>query len=89
MSDPRISQPLSIAGNPADRWRRTDGFHVLAGGFHGLLREDRSVETGGSLEDWVRTAARQGRLAPAVLHPAAARVLERPVDRLWPLAPTS
>ena len=56
-----------------------------AAGLYGLLREDRWVETGGSIEQWIADAAARGRLAPAVFHPAAARVLERPVDRLWPL----
>lgn len=85
--DQLISEALGVARNPADRWRKADdGIHVLAGGFYGLLREDRWVETGGSIEEWIGRAAASGRLAPAVLHKAAARVLERPVDRLWPLS---
>jgi hypothetical protein len=50
------------------------------------LRQDRWVETGGSIEQWLAKAAADGRLAPAVLHPVASRVLERPIDRLWPLS---
>lgn len=85
--DQLISEALGVARNPADRWRRADdGIHVLAGGLYGLLREDHWVETGGNLEQWIATAARSGRLAPKVLHAAAAHVLERPVDRLWPLS---
>ena len=61
--------------------------HVLAAGLYGLLRQDRWVETGGSIETWLAEATRKGRLAPAVLHPVASRVLERPVDKLWPLSP--
>lgn len=84
--DQLISEALGVARNPADRWRKADdGIHVLAGGLYGLLREDRWVETGGNLEQWIATAARSGRLGPKILHAAAARVLERPVDRLWPL----
>lgn len=84
--DQLISEALGVARNPADRWRRADdGIHVIAAGLYGLLREDRWVETGGSIEQWIADAAARGRLAPAVFHPAAARVLERPVDRLWPL----
>jgi hypothetical protein len=49
------------------------------------LRQDKWIETGGSIEAWLADAARRGRLAPKVLHPAAARVLERPLDGLWPL----
>ena len=84
--DQLISEALGVGRNPADRWRRADdGMHVIAAGLYGLLREDRWVENGGSIERWIADAAARGRLAPAVLHPVAARVLERPVDRLWPL----
>lgn len=84
--DQLISEALGVARNPADRWRKADGgMHVLAAGFYGLFREDRWIETSGSLEAWLADAVHRGRLAPAVLHPIAARVLERPVTRLWPL----
>jgi hypothetical protein len=85
--DQLIVEQLSVARNPADRWRDADdGMHVLAAGLYGLLRQDKWVETGGSIESWLGDAVRAGRLTPAVLHPVAARVLERPVTRLWPLA---
>jgi hypothetical protein len=84
--DQLISEALGVARNPADRWRKSDdGMHVLAAGLYGLLRQDRWVDTGGSIEAWLAEATRQGRLAPAVLHPVAARVLERPINNLWPL----
>lgn len=84
--DQLISEALGVARNPADRWRKADeGMHVLAGGLYGLLREDKWVETGGNIEQWIAQAAASGRLAPAILHTTAARVLERPADRLWPL----
>jgi hypothetical protein len=84
--DQLISEALGVARNPADRWRQSDdGMHVIAAGLYGLLRDDRWVETGGSIEQWIADAAARGRLAPATFHPVAARVLERPVDRLWPL----
>jgi hypothetical protein len=84
--DQLISEALGVARNPADRWRQADdGIHVLAGGLYGLLRDDRWVERGGNIEQWLASAAASGRLAPASLHAAAARVLERPIDRLWPL----
>ena len=87
--DQLISEALGVARNPADRWRKSDdGMHVLAGAFYGLLRQDRWGETGGSLKAWLAEAVRRGRLAPAVLHPVAARVLERPADSLWPLRAT-
>jgi hypothetical protein len=84
--DQMISEALGVARNPADRWRKADdGMHVLAAGLYGLLRQDGWQETGGSIEAWLDAASRGGRLSPAILHPAAARVLERPADQLWPL----
>jgi hypothetical protein len=84
--DQLISEALGVARNPADRWRESDdGMHVLAAAFYGMLRKDRWVETGGSIELWLADAARRGRLAPSQLHPIAGRVLERPANKLWPL----
>lgn len=84
--DQLISEALGVARKPADRWRRSDdGMHVIAAGFYGLLRQDRWAECGGSIEQWLAKAVRQGRLKPATFHPVAARVLERPVSALWPL----
>jgi len=85
--DQLISEALGVGRNPADRWRKVDdGMHVLAAGLYGLLRQDCWVEAGGSIETWLAQAIETGRLAPATLHATAARVLERPADRLWPLA---
>jgi hypothetical protein len=84
--DQLISEALGVARHPADRWRKADdGMHVVAAGFYGLLRQDRWGKRGGSIERWLADAAAEGRLDPAVFHPVAARVLERPVDALWPL----
>ncbi|HEY1397817.1 hypothetical protein, partial [Roseateles sp.] len=88
--DQLISEALGVARNPADRWRKSDdGIHVIAAGLYGLLRQDRWAEKGGAIERWLADAADRGRLDPAVFHPVAARVLERPVDGLWPLAPSA
>lgn len=85
--DQLISEALGVARNPADRWHKADdGMHVLAGAFYGLLRQDKWQESGGSIEQWLQRAVESGRMAPANLHPVAARVLERPADRLWPLS---
>ena len=85
--DQLIAEALGVARNPADRWRKADdGIHVLAGAFYGMLRQDKWIETGGSIETWLAGAAKTGRLAPQKLHSIAAQVLERPVDKLWPLA---
>lgn len=85
--DQLIAEALGVARNPADRWRKSDdGIHILAGAFYGMLRQDKWIETGGSIETWLADAAKTGRLAPQKLHSIAAHILERPVDRLWPLA---
>lgn len=86
--DQLISEALGVGRNPADRWRKSDdGMHVMAAGFYGLLREERWIEKGGNIENWLLDAAQHGKLAPATFHPCAARVLERSPDKLWPLPP--
>lgn len=88
--DQMVSEVLGVARNPADRWRMADdGIHVMAAGFYGLLRQDRWLPRGGSIEAWVLEAANGGRFAPEVFHAVAAKVLERPVDALWPAPPAS
>lgn len=85
--DQIISEKMGFGRNPADRWRAADdGIHVLAAGIYGLMRQDGWHVHGGNLEEWIKTAAAKGRFKPAVLHPVAARVLERPMAELWPLA---
>lgn len=85
--DQLISEALGVGRNPADRWRKADdGMHVIAGGLYGLLREDRWIDHGGSIEHWLQQAAQSGRLDPGNFHAVAARVLERNVTQLWPLA---
>jgi len=84
--DQLIDEELSVARNPADRWHGSDdGIHVLAAGLYGMLRADGWVRRGGSIEAWLGEANDAGRLNADALHPVAARVLERPLDRLWPL----
>jgi hypothetical protein len=49
-----------VARNPADRWRKADdGMHVIAAGLYGLLRQDRWVEKGGSIERWLAQHVRR------------------------------
>lgn len=84
--DQLIGEHFGVGRNPADRWRdNDDGIHVLAAGLYGMLREDKWIDTGGNIEMWLGKAVRTGRLSPTMLHAVAARVLERPIDRLWPL----
>jgi hypothetical protein len=84
--DQLIAEGLGFARNAGDRWNKADdGMHVLAAGLYALLRQDRWHESGGSIEQWLDRATKEGRLAPAVLHHAAAGVLGRPAGRLWPL----
>jgi hypothetical protein len=84
--DQLISEALGVERQPAERWRQADdGMHVLAAGLYGLLRQDGWAQTGGSIDQWLAQAVRQGRLDPAPFHAVAARVLERPAHALWPL----
>ena len=63
--------------------------HILSDAFYGLMKQDGFARTGGSLERWLLGRANSGALAPSSLHAAAARVLGRPADRLWPAPSTS
>lgn len=81
-----INERFAVSVPPAKRWTEADdGMHVLAAGLYGLLKTDRYDRTGGNLEAWLYAAARDGRLAPKSLHTAAARVLKRSANALWPV----
>lgn len=83
--DQLIAERFGIARNPRERWNSVDdGMHVLSAGLYGLMQQDGYARTGGNLERWLLHQARSGALAPRSLHAAAARVLGRPADRLWP-----
>ncbi|MFZ6184175.1 hypothetical protein [Nannocystis pusilla] len=82
--DQLISERIGVARPAGERWRGADdGMHVLAAGLYGLLKADGFERTGGAIQDWLGNAARDGRLAPDSLHPAAASVLGLSRDRLW------
>lgn len=86
--DQLIGERLGVARDPAERWTDVDGgMHVLSAGFYGLMMRTGYAETGGDLEQWLVRIARGGWLAPPSLHGAAAQVLGRPADRLWPAPP--
>lgn len=83
--DQIISERLGVSRPPAMRWAEADeGMHVLAAGLYGMLKADGFDRTGGDIEAWMARAVGVGRLAPANLHAAAAKVLEVPADGLWP-----
>jgi hypothetical protein len=82
--DQLIQDRLGFGIPPRERWTRRDqGMHILAAGLYGLLKADRFDETGGNIEEWMAAAVADGRLAPAALHAAAAKVLGRPAEALW------
>lgn len=84
--DQLIAERFAVARDARDRWTKVDdGMHILSAGLYGLMKQDGFARTGGNLETWLLKQATGGRLAPSALHPAAAQVLGRPVDRLWPL----
>jgi hypothetical protein len=84
--DQLISERLSVARPAATRWAEADdGMHVLAAGLYGMLKAEGYDRRGGNIEHWMADAVKTGKLAPERLHAAAARVLGRPADQLWPL----
>lgn len=84
--DQVIAERFGVARDPADRWTKVDGgMHILSAGFYGLMKADGFATTGGDVEQWLYRKAAGGWLAPPMLHGAAASVLKRPADKLWPL----
>ena len=84
--DQLIAEKAGIAKGPRERWADHDGgMHIIAAAVYGLMRQDGYAKSGGNLEQWLSRQARSGALAPPSLHAAAARVIGRPIDRLWPL----
>lgn len=84
--DQLIAEKAGIAKGPRERWADHDGgMHIIAAAVYGLMRQDGYAKSGGNLEEWLSRQARSGALAPPSLHAAAARVIGRPIDRLWPL----
>ena len=87
--DQLIAERFGVARNARERWSDVDdGMHVLSAGLYGLMKQDGYARRGGNLEQWLLRKAHSGALAPKSLHAAAARVLGRPADKLWP-APRS
>lgn len=83
--DQLIAERFGVARDARERWNSVDdGMHVLSAGLYGLMGQDGYARTGGNLELWLLKNARSGALAPRSLHAAAALVLGRPADRLWP-----
>ena len=84
--DQLIAERFGVARNPRERWNEVDGgMHVLSAALYGLMKQDGFARTGGNLDRWLLHQANSGALAPSSLHAAAARVLGRPADRLWPV----
>lgn len=80
-----VNERLGVAEDPAKRWTESDdGIHIFAAGLYGLLKAQGYDRTGGNIEQWLYAAAQNGTLAPPVLHAAAARVLKRDAENLWP-----
>ncbi|HEV2748098.1 MAG TPA: hypothetical protein VGW34_12475 [Allosphingosinicella sp.] len=84
--DQLIAERLGVARDPAERWTEVDGgMHILSAAFYGMMKRDGFAATGGDLETWLLRKVAAGGLAPPSLHRAAAEVLKRPADRLWPV----
>jgi len=83
--DQIIAERLGVSVPPAKRWANADdGMHVVAAGLYGMLKTEGYDQKGGNIEAWMAGAVETGKLAPPSLHAAASRVLEVPVDGLWP-----
>ncbi len=76
---------LGVAVPPAKRWASADdGMHVVAAGAAtGCSRPRASTGLAGTSKPGWPRPVKAGKLAPASCTPAS-KVLEVPVDRLWP-----
>ncbi len=67
------------------RWNHgDDGMHLIAAGVYGLLYEHAYPSKGGNIERGLAKGMSSGWLTAAAIRRSAARVLGRPVERLWP-----
>jgi hypothetical protein len=83
--DQIVAERLGVSIPPAKRWANADdGMHVVAAGLYGMLKTEGYDRTGGNIEAWMADAVKIGKLTPANLHPSASKVLDVPVDGLWP-----
>jgi len=83
--DQLIAERNGVARDPRKRWTEVDGgMHVLSAAFYGLMKQDGYAKTGGNLEKWLLAKAQIGAFAPESLHQAAAGVLGRRANQLWP-----
>lgn len=83
--DQIIAERLGVSAPPAKRWGDADdGMHIVAAGLYGMLKAEGYDRKGGKIEAWMADAVKTGKLAPANLHASASKVLEVPVDQLWP-----
>jgi hypothetical protein len=88
--DQIVGARLGVARDPAERWTQVDGgMHVLSAGLYGLMHSTGFARAGGDLERWLHAMAIGGWLDPIPLHGAAAAVLRRPVEALWPPPPAA
>lgn len=86
--DQIVAERLGFARDARQRWTEVDGgMHVLSAALYGLMKQTGFARNGGRLDAWLTRMTRTGRLAPTSLHAAAAQVLGRPADALWPLPP--
>jgi hypothetical protein len=87
--DQIIQERLGFGRPAAQRWLQADeGIHVLAAALYGMLKAEGYDRSGGNIESWLALALHKGRLAPPILHAAAAQVLGRPIDQLWSRNPS-
>jgi hypothetical protein len=80
-----VAEKFGVAIEARTRWLAADGgMHVLAAGLYALLRAESYDRSGGNIAAWLHARMKDGTLAAPSLHAAAAKVLGREPDALWP-----
>jgi hypothetical protein len=89
--DQMTQEHFGFGKPPVVRWSASDeAMHFVAAALYGMLKADGYDRSGGNIQAWLDDAVKRQRFAPAALHAMAAKVMQRPVEKLWitPLAPS-
>lgn len=82
--DQIVAERLGFAENPRERWRGSDGgMHMLAAAIYHAMAEDGFSDSGGTYEDWFKSALQRNLLSPEAVRRRAAEIVGQDVVDSW------
>jgi hypothetical protein len=82
--DQIVAERLGFAENPRERWSMSDGgMHMLAAAIYHAMKEDGFADSGGTYEDWFKSALQRNLLSPENVRQRAAEVVSQDVVDSW------